>query len=79
MPKNLKNKTQQWQKIKNIKKEKSQEKIILMEFVFMVVAFIVGLVFLVTGTHLKKQLLSKTCYIVGAFGVLLAMYIAWPK
>lgn len=50
-----------------------------MEFVFMVVAFIVGIVFLVTGTHLKKQLLSKTCYIVGAFGVLLAMYIAWPK
>ncbi|WP_157023174.1 hypothetical protein [Companilactobacillus ginsenosidimutans] len=50
-----------------------------MDFVFMVVAFIVGLVFLVTGTHIKKSTMARMCYLVGTFGVILAMYIAWPK
>lgn len=51
----------------------------MMDFIFMVVAFIVGLVFLVTGTHIRKRMISKVCYVVGTFGVILAMYIAWPK
>ncbi len=50
-----------------------------MSFIFMVVAFIVGLVFLVSGTHIKSTTVSKVCYIAGTFGVIVAMYIAWPK
>ncbi|MCH4008587.1 hypothetical protein [Companilactobacillus sp.] len=50
-----------------------------MDFIFMVVAFIVGLVFLVSGSHIRSSMISKSCYGVGTFGVLLAMYIAWPK
>lgn len=50
-----------------------------MDFIFMLVAFLVGIVFLVSGTHIKSSTRSKVCYGVGMFGVLVAMYIAWPK
>ncbi|KRL68197.1 hypothetical protein [Companilactobacillus versmoldensis] len=50
-----------------------------MDFIFMIVAFLVGLVFLVSGTHIKSSSVSRICYGVGMFGVILAMYIAWPK
>ncbi|WP_153455324.1 hypothetical protein [Companilactobacillus mishanensis] len=50
-----------------------------MNFLFMAVAFVLGLVLLFTGSHFKNGKASKLCYGVGTFGVILAMYIAWPK
>ncbi len=50
-----------------------------MNFLLMALVFVLGLFLLISGGHLKSQIAAKIFYLVGAFNVLLAMYIAWPK
>jgi len=50
-----------------------------MNFLVMALVFILGLFLLIYGSHIKSTMISKLFYFVGAFNVMLAMYIAWPK
>lgn len=50
-----------------------------MNFLIMIVVFFLGLFLLMFGNYVKNNIISKLFYFVGACGVLLAMYIAWPK
>ncbi|WP_186809193.1 hypothetical protein [Companilactobacillus alimentarius] len=45
----------------------------------MAVIFVLGIIFLMSGSHIKSAFISKIFYFIGTFGVILAMYIAWPK
>ncbi|CAJ1192929.1 hypothetical protein LCR01_17210 [Companilactobacillus crustorum] len=50
-----------------------------MNFLLMTLVFILGLFLLISGGHLQSRVASKIFFIFGAFNVVLAMYIAWPK
>lgn len=50
-----------------------------MNFLTMALSFILGLIFLISGSHIKSNVVAKMFYVVGAFSVVLAMYTAWPK
>jgi len=50
-----------------------------MNFLIMAAVFVFGMFLLISGSNIKSRILSKLLYFIGAFNVLLAMYIAWPK
>ncbi|MFD1418661.1 MULTISPECIES: hypothetical protein [Companilactobacillus] len=50
-----------------------------MEFLIIAIIFSVGLILLISGSHIKSGTVSKLCYFIGTVGVIMAMYIAWPK
>lgn len=50
-----------------------------MNFLVMILVFVLGLFLLIFGSHIKSNLIAKFFYFLGTLNVLLAMYIAWPK
>ncbi|WP_157051154.1 hypothetical protein [Companilactobacillus tucceti] len=50
-----------------------------MEFLIIAIIFSIGLILLISGSHVKSSTVSKLFYCVGTVGVIMAMYIAWPK
>ncbi|WP_334333276.1 hypothetical protein [Companilactobacillus sp. HBUAS59544] len=50
-----------------------------MNFLIMAIVFVLGIFFLMSGSHVKSTIISRIFYFIGTFSVLLAMYIAWPK
>ncbi|USQ68008.1 hypothetical protein M5C72_08965 [Companilactobacillus allii] len=50
-----------------------------MNFLTMALTFIIGLSFLLSASHVKSNKISKFLYCIGTFGIVMAMYIAWPK
>ncbi|WP_334329941.1 hypothetical protein [Companilactobacillus sp. HBUAS59699] len=50
-----------------------------MNFLTIPLTFVIGLSFLLSASHIKSKYISKFFYCIGTFGVIIAMYIAWPK
>ncbi|WP_164505119.1 hypothetical protein [Companilactobacillus hulinensis] len=50
-----------------------------MNFFTMALTFIIGLSFLLSASHVKSGKIAKFFYCIGTFGIIMAMYIAWPK
>ncbi len=50
-----------------------------MNFLWMIIIFVLGLFLVFYGNHVKNRFMSKCLFTFGTVNVLIAMYIAWPK